>query len=210
MVAMVRGDYSEHPTPTLRDLQQWGVRLRYLSKLDYKKREENAFLQLLTQDYANPIVIPEGGSQASALLGVAELVKELKQQYDYIVAPVASGATLAGLALAVPEKTKVIGIAVLKGEQYLHQQVSRFLPKRDPVQGNWSIQHHYHFGGYAKAPSQLQDFCHQMSGLLQLPLEPIYSGKCLFALHDMIAHHYFPANSKILWLHTGGMQGARD
>jgi 1-aminocyclopropane-1-carboxylate deaminase len=42
---------------------------------------------------------------------------------------------------------------------------------------------------------------------MQVPLDPIYTGKMVFGVIDLIQKNYFPDNSKILLIHTGGLQG---
>lgn len=204
--ALVRGNYTCNPTPMLRDLSSWQVDIQYLSKVEFKQRTQPEFIQQLQQRYSNALIIPEGGTQQQALQGVGEIVSELHQTYDYIVAPVASGGTLAGLIASTPNTSQVLGVAVLKGEGYLEGLVQNLLPK--PYK-NWHIEHTWHGGGYAKTPSALTQFCRQFSAETAISVEPVYSGKLFYALAHLLQQGFFATGSKILALHTGGLQGSR-
>lgn len=210
LTALIRGNYHQHPTAMLNDLMQWGTELVYLSKVDYRRRSEPEFIAQLQASYPKAMLIPEGGSQAQALPGLNTLVKELNQQYDYVVAPVASGGTLAGLISALPKQCTVLGIAMLKGEGYLEQQVTQLLATQaSQNRAQWQICHQFHHGGYAKCPPLLSEFCVRFRQQYNIPLEPVYSGKCFYAFEQLCQQGFFKANSRILVLHTGGLQGAR-
>jgi 1-aminocyclopropane-1-carboxylate deaminase len=207
--AIVRGDYTANPSPMLQDLVSWQTQLNYVDRLTYGRRDEAEYLSSLSRQYPEAVIIPEGGSQQLALQGVGEVVSELKQSYDYIIAPVGSGGTLAGLIQAADKDTKILGIAVLKGQGYLEDLVTTLLPEEPQSAHNWQINHHYHMGGYAKKNEQLIAFCDEFYQQTNIPIEPVYSAKLFFALRDLIEQQRFPIGSKILALHTGGLQGAR-
>ncbi|MBU2979470.1 pyridoxal-phosphate dependent enzyme [Alteromonas sp. C1M14] len=208
MTAMVRGDYSHNLTPMLHDLKNWGTRVQFVDKKTYQRRTEPGYLAHLHQQYPHTFIVPEGGSHAPALQGVAELLSENPQTFDHVLVPVGSGATLAGLITALKPPQSAIGIAVLKGKGYLEDLVRGLLP-REYTDKNWSIAHDYHGGGYGKAPSSLVEFCNLFTTEFEIPIEPVYSGKLMFAVKEMLRTGYFPDNSRLLLLHTGGMQGAR-
>jgi 1-aminocyclopropane-1-carboxylate deaminase len=210
--AIVRGNYQLNPSPMLLDLMHWQTDIQYVDKRIYQQRTDPTYLSELNQRYPNSVIIPEGGSQTSALAGFHGLVAELQQNYDYILAPVASGGTLAGIiaALASHHRPQVLGIAALKGEGYLENLVTALLPDTHKKSAtNWHIIHDFHFGGYAKSNAELGAFCQTFAVQYGVAIEPVYSGKVFFALRALLAAGYFPNNSKILVLHTGGLQGAR-
>jgi len=211
--AIIRGDYSQNLSPMLRDLLSWGTDIQYVDRVTYQQRDQPQYLQTLATKYPHALLIPEGGSQQQALKGVAEIIQELTHRYDYILAPVASGGTLAGLIQGATQDVKhlscqVLGIGVLRGEGYLEQLVRNLLIE-DSDKKNWQINHDYHFGGYAKSNHELNQFCHDFYQQTEIKIEPVYSGKLFFALGDLIVKGYFPNGSRILALHTGGLQGAR-
>lgn len=217
--AIVRGDYSATPSPMIRDLMQWKTRIEYVDRITYKKRNDRAFLDELKLRFPDATIIPEGGSQAQALQGIEDMIEEIEINFDYIITPVASGATLAGIVNALNKRNsttatdfrslnRAIGIGVLKGESYLEELVKQFLPISNH-QTNWHIDHNYHFGGYAKAPNELQMFCYDFNDSMGFDIEPVYSGKAFWAVKDMLAKGKFEDGSRIIILHTGGLQGAR-
>lgn len=209
--AIIRGHYQGNLSPMLADIHAWGANIKFVDKLTYQQRHEKAYLTNLIQQYPGALIIPEGGSQAMAKQGVAEIYQELTQAYDYIAVPIASGGTLAGLIAASHQQSAhVLGIAVLKGQGYLEQLVVDLLDAKEQKTDNWSVEHRYHFGGYAKRPKALVDWCDDFSEHSNIPVEPVYSGKLLYALLDKIANDEFPAGSKILAIHTGGLQGNRE
>jgi 1-aminocyclopropane-1-carboxylate deaminase len=149
------------------------------------------------------------------------MVDEIDIDFDFIVAPVASGATLAGIVSALNKRNEnnakdtlhhtgcnAVGVGVLKGEDYLEGLVEQFLPA-SLGRSNWHIEHNYHFGGYAKAPNELQTFCNDFNNTFDFDIEPVYSGKAFWAVKDMLAKGMFEDGSRIVVLHTGGLQGAR-
>ena len=209
--AIVRGDYSQNPSPMLRDLAKWQTKISYVDRKTYQQRTNVDYLHGLQQRYPNAVLIPEGGSWLHAIKGVAEIINELPEQLDHIIAPVASGGTLAGLISASNHNnTQITGIAALKGKDYLEQLVSDLLPHKRNISGKWQINHQHHFGGYAKSNTELNQFCGDFYKQTLIPIEPVYSGKLFFALKQLIEQKSFAVDSKILALHTGGLQGARS
>lgn len=205
--AVVRGDYSANPTPMLRDLINWGTRIRYVNRIEYSQRHDHDYLNQLRLAHPDTTLIPEGGSQQAALTGVQSVITETEHNFDVVICPVASGATLAGLITALKPQQRAMGIAVLKGVGYLESLVEQFLPARTD---NWHIEHDFHHGGYAKTSAPLLTLIQSVSEQHPLPLEPVYSGKVFFALKSLLASHFFAQGSRILVLHTGGLQGARS
>lgn len=207
LIAIVRGDYSANLTPMLNDIIQWGAKIEFVDRKTYAKRNEADYLASLNKCFPKAAIIPEGGSQRLAINGVAEIIAELQEPYDFILAPVGSGGTLAGL-ISARSQAKLIGVAALKGQGYLEQLVTDLVPA-DSLNPRWQINHDFHFGGYAKRTPELIDFCEQTSIQLGIEIEPVYSGKLFYAAKSMIADEIFPAGSRILLLHTGGLQGSR-
>ncbi len=207
LTAIVRGDYSDSLTPMLTDLLAWNTEVNYVTKKEYKQREDCSFLEQINRRYPNALIIPEGGKQPSALKGVGEIIDELHFTPDHIMVPVGSGATLAGLIRKLNADQKAIGVAVLKGEGYLEAEVSSLLTTS---QVNWHINHHFHHGGYAKHSQDLIHFCEQFNQTHSFSVEPVYSGKLFYAAKKLIESEYFKQGAKLLLIHTGGMQGARN
>lgn len=228
LTAVVRGDNNQPLNPTLRDMLKWGTKLHFVSRIDYKKRTEEAYCQKIKSYFKADYLIPEGGSSVDCLQGVAAMMEECQLQapnITHMVLPVASGGTLAGLITSNPlPNVKLIGIGVLKGEGYLENLVQSLvddsITRENPPRNKrkrWEILHSYHHGGYAKTSKALSDFVEQFNlqssrYALSMPfvIEPIYSGKCFYAVDHLIKTNYFPNKSQVMIVHTGGIQGARN
>lgn len=226
LVAVIRGDYSSAPTPMLQDIKAWGATVAYVSKLDYQRRNESRYLNALKKDYALDTIIPEGGSDSDCLTGVASLVDEYMDSLEgitHLVLPIASGGTMAGVIARHQARNlahshakqapmpKIIGIGVLKGQRYLKDMLLQLLgeERRLLPLPHWHIEHEYHHGGYAKSSPELAQFLREFENNTAIPTEKVYSGKCFFALHKLIVAQTFPAKSKVLAIHTGGLQSRR-
>lgn len=212
--AMIRGDYQHRLTPMLQDLKNWGTDIRWLTKIQYARKNDENWLKSNVTDYSDFQVIPEGGSGVMVHSGMMQLISELPQDLDYLLCPVGSGGTLAGIIQALYQlqrKTKVIGIAVLKGQDYLESLVSSLITQKHALtQHHWQIIHQYHFGGYAKHNAELLDFCAAFTSQASIAIEPVYSGKLFFGLQQLMKQNYFEPGSKVCAIHTGGLQGARS
>jgi 1-aminocyclopropane-1-carboxylate deaminase len=206
--AIVRGDYSTSPTPMLIDIKHWGCDIEYVTKKQYQKRYDSDYLQAIRNKHTDAVIIPEGGSQQSALPGIKEMVTEFSRDYDAIICPVASSGTFAGLIKHCSNSKALHGIAMLKGKNYLEEEVLKLFPNAK-LTSNWKIHHDYHCGGYAKKTTELTDFCQLFRTQTNIPVEPVYSGKMLWGLKQLIESRFLPIGSKILAIHTGGLQGQR-
>ena len=206
-VGIVRGEANSN-NPTLTDARQWGMELAFVNRQQYRRRQDSDWLAELAQRYPGYMLLPEGGSCPLALPGVAELWQELPPQVEVIL-PVASGGTMAGLLSARPSGAKVRGYAVLKGDPWLAKEIVALYPAAAQDK-NWQLVYKHHGGGYAKCSAPDKQAIAQLATELQLPLEPIYSGKALLGLFKDIATGQFQRGSTLVFLHTGGLQGARS
>ncbi len=203
-VGLIRGEEIE--TPTLQDLKSFGMKLQFVSRSDYRLLRNykmwNSLPNLTEHDYW----LSEGGASELALQGVNELVSEIQQDYDVLCVACGTGTTLAGLIQTVPENVTVFGFAALKNAAFLNHDVAQLLGKpRD----NWQIHLNYHHGGFAKTTPELHLFIQRFEIETGVKLEPVYTGKMLYGLYDLIAKNHFPRGIRIIALHTGGLQGNR-
>ena len=206
-IAYLRGDAPAVLTPTLVDLIAWGMELRFISRTDYRQlRQYKGSLDLpglKPQQYW----LPEGGAQALALCGVAELIAEIDIAYDQLCVPCGTGATLAGLISATSDNISLLAFAALKNAGFLNADVSSLLKHS---KSNWQINLDYHFGGFASTTPELLNFISAFEAKTTIQLEPVYTGKMMYALYDLISKGHFSAGQRIIAIHTGGLQGDRD
>jgi len=208
-IGLIRGEAQYANNFTLTCAKKWGMQLQFVDRKTYRRRQEKDFLDELEAQYKDYFIIPEGGTNHLALPGVAEICYELNNQtqFDTLITPVGSAGTLSGLIVGDKNKHNIIGIAILKQAEYLLKDIANILPPSALQYNKWQLMTDYHCGGYAKfsqeALMELRDFINKT----QIPFEPIYSGKMILALLDLVKKNTFPKGHRIVLLHTGGLQG---
>lgn len=202
-VGIIRGEeLKDKPlNPTLQTAQDFGMQLHFVSREDYRRKQQPEFLAALQQQFPDHFVIPEGGTNDLAIQGCKEIFKPVDTQFDVICCAVGTGGTVTGLIEASQDHQQVLGFSALKGS-FLNEDVTKLTAKR-----NWQIIDDYCCGGYAKTTPQLFQFIQDFEAEHGIPLEQVYTGKMLLGLTDLIQKGHFPAGSKILVIHTGGLQG---
>ena len=207
-IGIIRGDELGHDltktlasNATLREAHKNGMIFKFVSRQAYREKFEKPFLNQLKETYGDFYLIPEGGTNSLAIKGCEEILTKEDSKFDYICCAIGTGGTISGLINAAATHQKVIGFPALKGE-FLAAEIEKFTAKE-----NWHLATSYHFGGYAKYNEVLIRFINQFSKENQIVLDPIYTGKMLFGILDLIAKDHFPTNSKIVAIHTGGLQG---
>ncbi|MBS3797254.1 pyridoxal-phosphate dependent enzyme [Pseudoalteromonas sp. BDTF-M6] len=200
--AIVRGPQLDQRNPTLRFAKACGMQLHPVTRIEYRQRNSPEYLEQLQQRFTKAFILPEGGTNAAALKGVAELANSLPE-HQFLVCATGSGGTLAGL-LSGQTQTQVMGIAVLKNAEYLKTQIAKLQPSPNC---DWRLLCDHHDAGYGRFSPELWRFCQWFERTHKVPLEPIYSGKMLYALWQLIEQDYFPSGSHIIAIHTGGLQG---
>jgi len=208
-VGMIRGERPKDLNATLKDLQDWGMQLNFVSRSEYRQLREYKQFDSLPKLKKGEYWLPEGGAMALALQGVAELVDEIDIDYDCLCVPCGTATTLAGLICATPKNKQVLGFSALKGAGFLIDDVNYLIKNSSCHNNEWFVHLDYHFGGFAKQNSELLQFIKQFEEKHLIPLEPIYTGKMLYGIYDLIQQGYFKAGQKIIALHTGGLQGNR-
>ncbi|NOU53051.1 pyridoxal-phosphate dependent enzyme [Pseudoalteromonas sp. JBTF-M23] len=202
---IIRGPHLDELNPTIRMARACGLNLHAVDRATYRLRNQPDYLHELLTQFPQCHLIPEGGSNQHAMLGLEELAQSLPTS-DYVMCATGSGGTLAGLINASPVTTKVIGIAVLKQAEYLVNDIMQLAPKATNT-SNWQLMCDFHDGGYGKFSPALWQFCQQMRKECLLPLEPIYTGKLFYALWQLLEQDFFKPGSHITAIHTGGLQG---
>lgn len=206
-IGIIRGDeLKDKPlNETLSFAKENGMELIFVSRKEYKKRNEKEYINKMIEKY-KCAVIPEGGTQYYSKFGLKDMITEINCQvetYDWVVSAVGTGGTISGIIDAIPKKATALGIMVLKGiEKDTIETISDFTEKK-----NYELVDGYHFGGYAKYNEELIDFINKFKEETGIQLEQVYTGKAMFALYDMIKRNKFKENTNIVFIHTGGLQG---
>ncbi|MCW8910143.1 MAG: pyridoxal-phosphate dependent enzyme [Gammaproteobacteria bacterium] len=209
-IGIIRGEETLPLNPTLQDAINWGMELNYISRSQYREKSSAEFIEQLKHKHGNFFLIPEGGSSSYALKGCEEIIKELDEDYDYVCAACGTGATLAGIISGLNNKSKTLGFPILKAGTYIEQEVNNFLKKNNRTNlNNWKIEKNYHFGGYAKTTGELISFIIDFHEKHNIRLDPVYTAKMFYGLFDLIEKDYFKPETRIIAIHTGGLQGLR-
>jgi 1-aminocyclopropane-1-carboxylate deaminase len=196
---IIRGEEPALLSHTLLQAQGFGMQLTFVSRQDYSSK--------LLPDWVNPVTdycISEGGYGKQGAAGAGTLLNGISESFTHILCAVGTGTTLAGLTGVVPEETTITGISSLKNNTALATEVAA-LTGSNPDQVN--ILHDYHFGGYAKHKPELIAFMNQLYRQTGIPTDFVYTGKLFYAFNELLQQQYFATGSKILLIHSGGLQG---
>ena len=207
---LIRGEQTTELNPTLRDLLTWGMELRFVSREHYRQLRDPQSYEGFKFSHPDYFWLPEGGSSQLALQGVAEILDELPDEYHWLALACGTGTTLAGLSSQLSAPRQLLGIAALKNAGFLNQDIARLLAQFPHHPRNWQLLLDYHCGGFAKTTPALIRFINAFEQRHQLALEPVYTGKLLAAVYDLIEQDFFQPGQHIIVLHSGGLQGRRS
>ncbi len=203
-IGVIRGEELVHKwqsNPTLKLAHEHGMRFHFVSRSEYRLKNEPSFLQNLKERFGEVYLLPEGGTNALAVKGCSEILTEEDATFDYICSAAGTGGTAAGLIHASLPHQTVLAFPALKGN-FLLDEIRTFVQHE-----RWQLVTDYHFGGYAKVDQQLIAFINLFKHETGIPLDPIYTGKMLFGIFDLVKRDVFAPGTQILAIHTGGLQG---
>lgn len=206
-IGVIRGDDLLPRNPTLSFAQASGMKLEYLSRSDYRNKDSFLILEQLKAKFGEFYLLPEGGTNALAILGTQEILKEDDFEMDIICTSLGTGGTLAGILATAKASQKVMGFSSLNGD-FIHQDIHNLLKKYGIKPScAYEILIQYHFGGYARFNSELIQFIHSFKSSTGIILDPVYTGKMMYGLLNQIKNGSIPEGSRILAIHSGGLQG---
>ena len=203
-IGVIRGEELQpqiNENPTLDFAQSCGMQFKFVDRSSYPDKASKLFIDSLKKDFGRFYLIPEGGTNKLAIKGCEEILTEVDAEFDYICCSVGTGGTISGLINSSKGHQKILGFPALKGN-FLKKEIIKFTDK-----SNWELITDYHFGGYAKTTIQLIEFINDFKANSNIQLDPVYTGKMMFGIMDLIKKGFFPKGSKILAIHTGGLQG---
>ncbi|MEZ4881556.1 MAG: pyridoxal-phosphate dependent enzyme [Flavobacteriaceae bacterium] len=203
-IGIIRGEELKSKiveNPTLSFAHDCGMKLYFVSREAYRQKTETEFIGDLKKQFGDFYILPEGGTNALAVQGCEEILKDISENADYICVPVGTGGTMAGLVKASEEKQHIVGFSALKGT-FQSEEIEKYTSKT-----NFSITDAYCFGGYGKIDTDLIRFMNGFKNKTNIPLDPVYTGKMMFGIMDLLQKGYFKENSRIFAVHTGGLQG---
>lgn len=203
-IGVIRGDElgeKIEDNPTLKFAQENGMQFEFVTREDYRHKGEASFIEKLRGKFGDFYLVPEGGTNEFAVKGCEEILTQEDAVFNFVCCAVGTGGTISGLINSSQSHQKILGFPALKGD-FLTDEIRIFAQK-----DNWNLISDYHFGGYGKINLELIEFINAFFEENKVPLDPIYTGKMVFGVIDLIHKNYFPEHSKILLIHTGGLQG---
>ena len=203
-IGIIRGDELADKileNPTLFKAQKLGMKFKFVDRKMYRNKNEIDFRRRLELEFQDFYLLPEGGTNELAIQGCEEILTDLDNAFDFICCPVGTGGTISGVINCSKESQQVLGFPALCGD-FLKEDIRKFATK-----SNWNLITDYDFGGYAKVSDELIRFMNDFYSKYNILLDPIYTGKMMFGVMDLIEKDFFPKNSRILVIHTGGLQG---
>ncbi len=210
-IGVIRGDELandlEHTlatNPSLKFASEQGMIFHFVTRTDYREKTTETFLEKLKQKFGDFYLVPEGGTNKLAIKGCEEILTDEDDKFDYICSGIGTGGTISGIINSSKRHQKVLGFPALKGN-FHHKEIEKYIVKDK----NWELIDDYHFGGFAKINDELVSFINEIKQNYGLALDPIYTSKMLFGINDMIDKNYFKKGTKILAIHTGGLQGIK-
>jgi 1-aminocyclopropane-1-carboxylate deaminase/D-cysteine desulfhydrase-like pyridoxal-dependent ACC family enzyme len=207
-IGVIRGEPYPDLNPTLEFAISKGMHLHYISRAKYRNKYFAGSVSKLKDMFGQFYMIPEGGTNSLALKGCTEIIDEIDIPYDFITSCCGTGGTLAGIIAGLNGNHHAVGFPVLKGGEYLRKEIQDYIKKyNEKVYLNWHLVTDYHFGGYAKYSKELVEFINEFKRRQGIPLDPIYTGKMMSGLYDLISKDVFKKGSRIIAVHTGGLQG---
>ncbi|MGB5287004.1 MAG: pyridoxal-phosphate dependent enzyme [Ignavibacteriaceae bacterium] len=207
-IGIIRGEEYNPLNPTLSFAKQNGMKIYYLDRASYRKKNSPEILNALIKKFGEFYLLPEGGTNEFAVKGCSEIIGKIGKDFEYVCCPCGTGGTLAGLIAGLNGEKIALGFAVLKGATFLKENVDSLLTSfSEPPPKNWEINLDYHFGGYAKFNKQLLEFMERFSTQTRIPIEPIYTGKMLFGIYQLVENRFFKPETRVVAIHTGGLQG---
>ncbi len=203
-VGIIRGDFDKD-NPTLIFARACGMELVFVSRSDYREKENSPTIKGILDTYTDYILIAEGGSNDLATQGISELAEEINEtSYDTILVSAGTGATASGILQHLHPNKELWVFSSLKTD-YLHDEIINNVAQEK--YGQLKFINTYHYGGYGKSPKELIDFMNDFKAQTQIPTDPIYNGKLIAGFSDMVNRKKVNTSGSYLWIHTGGLQG---
>jgi len=201
-IGFIRGDEHSPLNPTLQYAKECGMEFRYVDRSAYREKDTVEFQDEFLSEIQNYYLIPEGGTNELAVKGCQEILEDTVIDFDVVCCPCGTGGTISGIINSLKKHQKAIGFPALKGAGFLKEEIGVYVKN-----SQWELNLDYHFGGYAKVSSTLIEFINKFKEKHQIPLDPVYTGKMMYGLWDLIEKDYFRRGSSIVVIHTGGLQG---
>ncbi len=200
-IGIIRGEKNLPLNASLQNAYDNEMNLKYINRRDYRLKDTDSFINKLKCEFGNFYLIPEGGTNFLGVKGASEILSN-DNNYNYVCCPVGTGGTIAGIINSSNINQIILGFSALKNTIDVKRNIKLYTKKQ-----NWKLFSRYSCGGYAKISKKLIKFINEFNINCGVPLDVIYTGKMMMGLFDMVERDFFKPKSKILVVHTGGLQG---
>jgi 1-aminocyclopropane-1-carboxylate deaminase len=210
-IGIIRGEeLKEDSSPSLILARRHNMQLYFVSRELYGEKEYPGFIDYLNKEFHQPYIIPEGGNNDLGIKGCKEILSFCEQEkYTHICCAVGTGATLTGLIESASMNLRLLGFSALRNADYLKNKIEKSLTGYGE-NISWKLITDYHFGGFAKKTPELLEFMRDFYEKNKIVLDFVYTAKMMFGINDLIKKEYFSSGSRILAIHTGGLQGNKS
>ena len=205
-IGIIRGEEPRQWSHTLQEAAALGMQFVFLPRNEFALVKRNTSPENFQKQFGKVYPIPEGGYGILGMQGAAEILATSDtHSYTHIISAVGTGTTIAGIIQAAGTHQQVIGISAMKNNCSLNNEIQSLLNK--PLPETLRIIHDYHFGGYAKHTVALTNFMNSFNRATNIPLDFVYTAKMMYGVFDLMRKNFFPSHSRILAVHSGGLQG---
>lgn len=204
-ICVIRSYGDDKNNPTIQKLREYGAQLIFLEPMQYNSFDKDAS----ESSYPGALFIPEGGADDNGIRGVADLYDEIPHEsFSHLIIAGGSMSTAAGILSVASPALRVIVVPAWKGcrKEFVENVLKKFSVT---VKCQWELWPDYHFGGFGKYTQELADFVYSFTEKTAIPLDPVYTGKMMFAIKEKIQSGYFTSTDNIKAIHTGGLQGIK-
>lgn len=216
--ALIRGE-EVTSNPTLDFCTSCGMEIEAISRKQYDAKDNPEFIQMLLETLPNVYLVAEGGKGALGMRGCLDIMHEIDEAFDWVCVAGGTGTTMAGM-MSSGYETKYQLFPALKGGEFLRKAIQQHIIDfgqefstrgvgKISARASLHLQNDYHFGGYGKVQPELIDFMNEFFRKYLIPLDPIYTGKMMFGIWDLIEKGIIEPETRILAIHTGGLQGIK-
>ena len=234
-IGIIRGEPHLPLNPTLSDVKEQDMALYYIDRKTYRSKHLPKVIKSIKQliakedpfnegDKADQFyLVPEGGTNQLAVKGASEIASFIPHDANFICVPCGTGGTIAGIitglslnsSIKIPPQKTILGFPAMKGGHFLQQVIQELINEHlqptaiNHSQVSWKLINDWHFGGFGKINKALALFIQDFEKKCSIELDPIYTAKMMYGIVSMIEDDFFPRGSKIIAVHTGGLQGKR-
>ncbi len=207
-IGVIRGEEHLPLNSTLASAINNGMEIHYVDRTSYREKREEYFIDKMYDKFGEFYLVPEGGTNNLAVKGCTEIIDDIDIEFDYVFSGCGTGGTFSGLVCGLDGKKKAFGVSALKGADFLNNEINGYIKNYSGNDyNNWELKLDYHFGGFAKIKKDLIEYMHEFEKENNILLEYIYTSKMIFAIYDMIKNGELKKGSRVIALHTGGLQG---